>query len=177
MSKVLDNLANLATLVLAGVMVIFLLVRLGVIGTVGGTGTASDRALPYVVGDQVAPLDDMNYGDSNGTLVMVINSKCRVCTETMPFLARIIAERNARRAPLRIVAAAPESDLDAQSYLESHSVRPDALVALPSGHLRIRGTPTLLLVGRLGKLVYILEGKPPQGGEEHVLANIFEEAA
>ena len=77
------------------------------------------------------------------TLVMVLDSECPFCQDSMP-LYRRLTERDAPKT--QIVVVAPPSDTRIDEYLAGEGVTPDAIVFADNEQLPVPGTPTLLLV-------------------------------
>lgn len=167
--QLLDRLGNVAIILLAACAVVFTVTHHGrLIGAVDDHHSAS-LPPPYRVGDRVATLERVDYGASDHTLLIVIQTGCGFCTDSLPFYRRLITDRDARRANVRIIAVVPESDTSAPTYLDSEGVRPDGLAFFRKGGLRIQGTPTLLFLDRFGTLSAKWEGQLSQSGQTQLL--------
>ena len=84
------------------------------------------------------------------SLVLWIDSRCRYCTENMPLYREIAAISGTTDRSLRVVAAGIEPVATLSKYVADHGVAVDHISSIEPGKLRVRGTPTLILVNRAG---------------------------
>lgn len=106
----------------------------------------------YSIGDDLPPLGTLNYSEVEKTLFLVVSSNCKYCVQSMPFYARLAASRRAPKS-LRIVVAGAESEESLRSLAAKHALDPDEVVSLERGALRVRGTPTIILANRQGRVI------------------------
>lgn len=99
------------------------------------------------------------------TLIMVLDSGCRFCQESMPLYRRLL-ERD--MSDVQIVVAAPLYDTGIEDYLASESVSPDSVVFVESGSLPVSSTPALLLVDGEGLVTHAWIGLLSTDREQEV---------
>jgi hypothetical protein len=92
------------------------------------------------------------------TLVLFTRASCGACQQAQPFLQQLIADV---RAKGEVVVASPglEPDLD-REYARQLGVDPAHVRNVPAG-LRVRATPTLVLVNQRGRILGAWEGVGP----------------
>jgi len=117
------------------------------------------------------PLGDYDWAASDKTLVLVLSTECRYCTESAPFYRRL-AERRAGGGKSRLVAVLPQPVGDAEKYLGGLRVKVDEVRQLRPGQLGASGTPTLILADNSGKVVDVWVGKLPAEREADVLGKL-----
>ena len=116
-------------------------------------------------------LPDADWSKSNKNLVLVLSDSCKYCTESSPFYQRLVQER-AQRESFRLTAIFPQPADDGRKYLNGLGVAIDDVRQLSSGTIRIRGTPTLLLVDNTGLVKDEWVGKLPPEKEAEVLSRL-----
>lgn len=125
-----------------------------------------------VVGERIDPLGEVDFSTTTRSLVMVLQSDCVFCQESMPFYRRLVA---ADRSDAQIVVVAPPRDAGIiGDYLASEGVTPDSVVFVGSGVLPISGTPTLLLVDRDGVVTNAWIGLLSEEREAEVTDALFD---
>jgi peroxiredoxin len=172
--EALDAAANIAIIVIC----VFFATMLGVVywGTPpsGVNANANAASLPkpprYAVGDVLSEFPDLKLGTAEQTLVLVFRSTCRFCTDSMPFYKKLAEEAAGTRGATRLVGITTDTAETAQEYLRQHRLQLSTVVSTTPGMLRVRGTPTLLLVDRAGAIKHIWNGQLPGGAETDVLS-------
>lgn len=119
----------------------------------------------YEVRDRMDSVLGYDFAAAEKTLIVWVNSGCKYCTESMGFYRRLTAAP--RRAKLLVMGREAVEVITA--YLEGHGVRPDAVVSVPSGRVRLYGTPTLVLVSGDGIVQSVWLGKLGLRDEDRVL--------
>lgn len=132
-------------------------------GNTGPTNTS-----PYNVGERMSAVSGLDYGAADATLLMVAQSACRFCTDSMPFYRHLVEQRSQRRAPVRIVALMYESR-DGARYLAANGVAVDAIYAVSPEDIRNLPTPTLILVDKAGRIAGLWRGTLSPTREQDVL--------
>ena len=151
----LDRLKNVA--VMAMCLVVILVAARAFLGgsPSNDAGSWEMPPPPYTAGEHI---DSMPAVIGQGrTLLMVLSSTCRFCSQSMPFYREIrTAAPSNGDAPPRFVALHFPSDSNdtMKTYLESHAFQADEIVGLQRGMLdRVSGTPTLILVETDGTVI------------------------
>lgn len=96
---------------------------------------------PEAIGTQI-DLEPRVRGE-RGTLLMVLDSECTFCQESVPFYRQLL-ERDGKA--VRIVLVALQSDAGMDAFLDRHELQPRTIMRVTTQSLPVRGTPTLLLV-------------------------------
>jgi thiol-disulfide isomerase/thioredoxin len=138
MREKLEQAANIAILVLAGLIV----------SVVAGRymPSASNSGI-VAVGDRIslANLD----GKSGQTLAVILQSNCHFCSESAPFYSRLVNEARGHQET-HLMAIFPQDPGVGSRYLKQLGVEIGDVRQAKLGDMKIKGTPTLLLLGRTG---------------------------
>lgn len=129
---------------------------------------------PYGAGEKVEPIPGVPDGRYR-TLLMVVSSSCRFCTESMPFYRRLVASRQSEGLDVQIVALYVASDTEesVRRYFEAFDIIPDRILPFSMKHLnRIAGTPSLVLLDASNTVIGSWRGKLNRAAEEDVIAAI-----
>jgi thioredoxin-related protein len=115
----------------------------------------------------------VNWQQNKQTLVLALSNTCHFCTESGPFYQRITKSRGGTR----LVAVVPQTESEGKRYLETLGVSVDDIKQTSLDSIRVRGTPTLLLVNSEGVVINTWIGKLPAQGEEDVLSKLLSDQA
>lgn len=127
----------------------------------------------YKPGEQVSTLPGVDYSIAPATLLMIVKSDCGYCDASMPFYRRIVARRTEQKSTLRLIVGAPATDAGFDGYLGANGLSVDQTLMLNQGSLKVRATPTLLLVDSAGRVKNIWEGQLPETQERAVMDALF----
>lgn len=163
MASKLDSVGNVAVAVMA-------LASLAMVGLLWGrNGPAGVTREPFEVGDQFDLEVAHQIDKANVTLLMLVQSRCPYCTESMPFYRSLITDARRAGTQVAFVAVSLDPIVIGQAYLAEHGVTPDAVVPYPeTGRVRFGGTPTLVAVNRELRVIGVWEGKLAASGEQAV---------
>jgi thioredoxin-related protein len=166
LAKRIELLANVAIIIVALLLGVVLVKRY-----------LLPQEQPPAARSQIQPgtklsLPGVDWGKSDRTLLMVISTDCRFCTESAPFYQRL-AQEKAKRGRGSIVAVLPQGADEAKKYLDDHGIAVDEIKQAIPGAVGARGTPTLVLVDRKGSVVEAWVGKLPLAQESGVLNRFF----
>lgn len=120
--------------------------------------TNGAMASPIAVGTAAPAIPGIAYSDADLTLIVAVSSRCRFCSDSMPFYRRLMAEARTRRGRVQFVAMGIEDSNVLREYLAQHAVVPDALVNGREAQFPLRATPTLMVVEGSGRVVASLQG-------------------
>lgn len=123
----------------------------------------------YVAGDRV-DVPPAWYTRHPKTLVVFARAACGACQNAQPYLKTLAASVMAAGGGVAI-AGHRESPADDASFARSLGVPEDAIVVFPAG-LRVRVTPTLILVSRDGTILHAWEGVGPDAKQQSITAAI-----
>lgn len=165
--KRIELLANVAIILVAISLVVVLAKRFVFTGP---TQNQPDSQQPNI-GAKLS-LPDVDWSKSNKNLLLVVSESCKYCTASAPFYQRLVQER-AKRDSFRLTAILPQPVSDGRKYLNGLGVSIDDIKQLsPNAALRIRGTPTLLIVNSAGIVTDEWVGKLPPEKEAEVLSRL-----
>ena len=114
-------------------------------------------------------LPGIDWARNEQTLLLVLDEKCRFCTESAPFYQRLTQATNSK---VRLVAVLPQDVVAGRQYLLNlkvpiEDVRQSSLDAIGVGW-----TPTLILVNGKGEVVEAWEGMLSTERETEVFKRI-----
>jgi hypothetical protein len=116
----------------------------------------------------------LDWSKSEKTLLLVLSTDCRYCTESAPFYHRL-AEQRAGRQDVRLIAVLPQGVGEAQQYLGQLNIRVDEVTQAAPGAFYARATPTLIVVDKTGSVVESWVGKLPAEQEAEVVRHFLGE--
>ncbi len=118
-----------------------------------------------------ASLSGIDFSVAQKTLILVLQSDCVFCQESMPFYRRLLSDRGV--TDVQVVAAAPPYDTRIGEYLVSEGVTVDSVVFVESGVLPVSGAPTLLMVDSKGLVTHAWLGLLNAEHESEVMSVAF----
>lgn len=135
------------------------------------------NALPAM---QIKPGTKLSFPDaawekSGKTLLLVLSTTCRYCTESAPFYQQL-ARRKGSREDVRILAVLPQSLDEARKYLGDHGITVDQVRQAALGDVQAKATPTLIIVDKTGSVIESWVGKLPPEKEAEVFNHFLGDA-
>ena len=118
---------------------------------------------------------DASWEKSGKTLLLVLSTTCRYCTESAPFYQQL-AQRKGSRDDVRIMAVLPQSPDEARKYLSDHGITVDQVRQAALGDVQAKATPTLIMVDKNGSVIESWVGKLPPEKEAEVFNHFLGEA-
>lgn len=172
--KILDRAANIAIITTCVAVVAVLWIRFS--PTAGPSRPASAEArdvpLSYKPGEHLDDVPDSELSRSDYTLVLILQSQCRFCRESMDFYRELARRRDASRGVLTLGVLMPDDGQTARTYLKANGVAPNFVVARWSSRSRRVVTPTVLLVDRTGTLKAAWTGRMGPQAEGELLTRL-----
>ena len=163
----LESLANLAVLIVAIIAGIVLLRSL--------SGQAAPVRLPMIAaGDRLA-ISGVDWSRHRQTLLMAIQSSCHFCSESAPFYRRMLAATST--TGVHVTAVLPEPQRVGMEYVRSLGITLDDVREASFSALKIRGTPTVMLVDERGVVRKVWMGKLSASREDEVIDTIVKTSA
>jgi len=126
--------------------------------------------IPSTVGAKLSQVD-IDWSKSTKNLLLILSTSCHYCTESAPFYKRLVQERT-QRGTFNLTAVLPQSVSEGQTYLNGLGVNINDIKQMSPGAIRIRGTPTILLVDGAGVVTEEWLGKLPPEKEDEVLSQL-----
>jgi thioredoxin-related protein len=116
-------------------------------------------------------LGNVDWTQSDHTLVFVLREGCHFCDESAPFYRRLTNEFS-NQSKLHLVAILPHSSDESRQYLKEKMIEIADVKQASLSSIGVRGTPTLLLVDNTGTVLEQWTGKLPSDQEDAVLARL-----
>lgn len=104
------------------------------------------------------------------SLVLVLSANCRFCTASSPFYRNVITATKA--TGVTTIAVFPQSVLEGERYLATAGITVDRVISLEPAAIGATGTPTLLIVGKTGRVDSMWVGQLSQTAEQEVLKGV-----
>ena len=103
-------------------------------------------------------LPGVDWTHNEQTLLLVLDEKCRFCTESAPFYQRLTAA-TATNSKLRLIAVLPQDVSAGRQYLHSLKAPIEEVRQSTLDAIGVEGTPTLILVNAKGEVMEAWAGK------------------
>jgi hypothetical protein len=160
--------------VAANIAIVSLSILIGLIGVkryLPGPGAAPPGIVAPKQGTRL-DLPGVDWRRASHTLVMALSTGCHFCSESARFYQRLLPAANASKTA--VVAVFPQPTNEARAYWASHDLPLTGVdfARAPLDHLEVSGTPTLILVDRLGVVQRSWVGKQPAQGEAEVINTV-----
>ena len=113
-------------------------------------------------------LPGIDWAHNEQTLLLVLDVKCRFCTESAPFYQRL-TQAMATNSKVRLVAVLPQDVTTSREYLLNLKIPIEEVRQSSLDAIGVEGTPTLILVNRNGEVIEAWAGKLSNEKETEVL--------
>lgn len=90
----------------------------------------------------------------------------------MPFYRTLVEERNKSGVPVQLVGACDQPIDVCKNYWAANQLKLDQIVSLSLDNLKLRSTPTLLLLGRDGRVQDSWVGRLPSADESAIVKTL-----
>lgn len=160
----IELLANLATIVVAGIMGVALVKAYFL------HPSAPRRQAPapaVTVGSDLKQVLPMDYQRNKATLILAISARCHFCNDSVPFFQKLASQVGDK---LKTIAIFPESVLEGRKYLADKGLPVGDVRQVFLAGIGVTGTPTILLVDESGIVRKIWIGKLSTEDQEQALA-------
>jgi len=122
-------------------------------------GFAPAQAGAYALGERI-DVPPAVYESSQYTVVVFARSGCGVCQQMKPWLSDL-AERVQQRASSRVVMVVGAGQLkDEIAFAGEIGLGRERVVPLTPGPIKVQVVPTVVLVDRQGRVLFVQEGAP-----------------
>ena len=172
MTQQSERLVRRASIAASVGLALMLTATLGYIGwprvaaAIGLSPKPAPRPPAYVVGETV-DVPAAWYSSADTTLVLFARASCGACEKAKPFLTKLVGIMNARGAAF--MAHPAISDIEDRQFATSLGLKSANIVVAPD-KLKVRATPTLLLVNRAGTILNAWEGVGEADKQAAILA-------
>ena len=164
MARKLEFVVNIAILIVAALASVVL------VKNYLSRRTARDMPPQIAVGTKLS-VPGIDWRVNGNTLVLAVSTNCHYCTESAPFYRRLAADLPRRR--VHLTAILPENVEEGGKYLRSLGLQVSDVRQGSFRSLKIRGTPTLMLVDERGLIRYVWEGKLSAETEHQVIETVL----
>jgi len=152
-----DRLIRRATIAASAGLVLMVLATMGYImwpRFAVSMGVRAASTPPYVAGQKI-DVPSAWYTESPHTLIVFARASCAACEKAQPFLKQLVQHMNGRGVPMMAhPPGAPEEDA---IFARTLGVAPEH-IKMTTENLRVRATPTIVLVDWQGRVVNAWEG-------------------
>lgn len=155
MAKRLETIANVSIVIVAVIASVALVRNL-----------IARRSAPRELPPRVDVGSRFALPDVRNRLVVAVSTTCHYCSESAPFYARLTAKHPAMTVVL------PQSVDEGREYARGIGLPVGDVRQAAMRDLKIRGTPTVLLVDGRGIVQRVWEGKLKPDAEAEVLASV-----
>jgi thiol-disulfide isomerase/thioredoxin len=172
--KIFQLIANISIIVLT-ILVTVLVVKLDGLST-KTSESSSVRSSPSSLTrsqdlkGQKAPITDVNWKESEKTVVLYLSTTCHFCQESTPFYKQLLEAKF--KDDFKLVAVFPQDVEEASQYLDAHGLKADQVISRSLSPVGISATPTLLLVDDAGTVSGFWRGKLDETKQSEVLAKL-----
>lgn len=167
MLKKLEVLTNVAILVAAILASAVLIKNLR-----APSSAATPAPPPQIEIGSRTDLVGVDWHRNGNTLVMALQTSCHFCSESAPFYRRLATELPSER--VHLMAVLPQTPKEGVAYLKSLDVPLEDVRQGSFQNLKLRVTPTLLLVDGAGIVRRIWVGKLTADKEQEVVKALLE---
>ena len=144
-SRLIDPALNLA-IILFSLLVVVAFVRSGYLRTPAATN--QHTPVSNQVGKKIS-LQGIDWSKSEQTLLMFLNTQCGYCKQSEPFYRRL-TNGGIDHQKVRLIAVFPQRLETSKEYLDCVGIAVDDIRQPVSSDLKVKGTPTLVLVNADG---------------------------
>jgi peroxiredoxin len=110
------------------------------------------------------------YAGADHTLVVFARASCGACQTAQPFLKQLVADLGAKNAV--VLGSTGKEPVEELGYGRALGLEETSVKVVPAG-LRVRATPTLVLVDRQGQVLAAWEGVGPQKKQTEIRAALL----
>ena len=97
-------------------------------------------------------------GAATPSVLLVLNSQCRFCTQSMPFYGRLAQLKSVKDGRVRLSAISLEPPGTLERYLATHNLRVASVIPIAQTGFNVNGTPGLVLAASDGVVIDSWDG-------------------
>jgi len=140
-----------------------------VISALGIKPAAARPAAPAYVAGQQIDVPSAWYAGAPQTLIVFARASCAACERAQPFLKTLVGRMQGRGGAMMAHPAGAEQD--DRNFARSLGVADDRVLITPAG-LRVKATPTIVLVNAQGVIINAWEGAAKSDVQAEMLQTI-----
>lgn len=168
----LEILTNLAVLISCVAVAALLIRSRTTASSYPPQGLASAIPSGIVRGDTFPAIAGVKYDATDRTLILALNTGCHFCQESVPFYKRLPSHATQTGTGTQIVAIFPNETDEARKFLTAGNLEFQVLGRQDFAKLGVEGTPTLVLLGRDGKVQKVWRGELSVSDQKKVLSAV-----
>jgi hypothetical protein len=136
--------------------------------------TQNSQLTPYAAGDVIQLFGGVDFGEAERTLIAFIDTTCRFCSDSVGLYQVISNMSGHARASdrLQFVVAGREPIERLDTFATRYHLRPDRIVSVSPGEIKVATVPTLVLVDRAGVVQHVWQGEQTGAYAEAVLQRL-----
>jgi hypothetical protein len=167
--KKIEMLANCCIIIVAVLLSIFLIknFRASSDHEVKSNNQVAQRRDP--TGKKLS-LPDVDWSQSESTVIIALQSRCHFCTESAPFYKQLVSKQSAQ-SNQQLIVVSPEPSDTTKAYLVSLGVSIDKVRQADLQVIGVGGTPTILRVDSGGVVTNAWMGRLGDDRAAEVLAS------
>jgi len=159
-SKSLENLANIAIVGLAVILVGFL-----VRGYFFGTAHAQQPT----IGEKLE-IPSITQDKAERTLLVALRNDCPFCEDSRDFYQRLLLTANSKN--IRVIALFEKADPKNSAFIESMNPHFENVLVLSFSNIKVDATPTIIDLNMDGSVKSVWVGKLPAEKEDQLLRSL-----
>lgn len=121
------------------------------------------------IGEALNHLDGYDFSQSTKTLVIVMNTGCEFCVDSIRFYNDIADRCKSTDHEIDVRAVFPDSVGDAQRFAKQHQLKVDLIPHVDPAVLKISAIPTVVLVDSNGRILNFWIGQLSPHDEEEII--------
>ncbi|HKV98333.1 MAG TPA: hypothetical protein VJN96_00850 [Vicinamibacterales bacterium] len=168
----LERATNIAMILLCLAIVVDIASRHTAPAAANTASGATAEPNVYKIGDVFKPSMAFRPELGRRTLLLMVRDGCKFCEASAPFYRTLVDAVRNSGSDVQLVGVCINPDDVCAAYFKKEGVAVDRTVGTGPGVLKIRGTPTLVLVDATGKVSSVWIGQQNADGEKSILTSI-----
>jgi thioredoxin-related protein len=103
-------------------------------------------------GDRLARVQGLDWSQHRRTLLLVLNTGCHFCQDSVPFYQKLIQARRHDTDGIDVVAVFPNEVEMVRQFTREENLAIRSVPGVPLDKLGVNATPTLILVNQEGRV-------------------------
>lgn len=122
-------------------------------------------------GRVLANVASIDYGSSPHTLLIIMSTNCRFCTENISFYDQLDSLQRQTHFQTRIFAIFPDKENPVRQYVQQNNINAGITVKTEADldSLNVNSRPTLILINNKGEILNFWIGKLSEDAQQEVV--------
>lgn len=117
----------------------------------------------------------VDYRSNPQTLLIALNTGCGHCRDSLPFYRSLVELNQQSNGVRHIVAIFPNGKAEVDEYVKENHLNIESVSGVDLSHLRVSGTPTMILVNSNGEVMDFWVGKLDDSVTDKVIRSLTSE--